>query len=647
MNIHQLCKRALGGVLAAALALGAGLASAGTASAQNASDTTGVANVTFVQGYATIVRGDSGTQVDATVNAPLLPGDYLSTAGGSRAEVAFDGISMLRLAANTQVRFVNLNWNTREVQLASGTAVLSELNGADGNPQIDTPSVSVRPDQSGDYRVSVLGNGQTLVTVRSGAATVLTGAGDQTLAPGTTLVADGAYGNPTISMQGAIAFDGFDTFNADRDRTEISWLNSTPYLSPQLAGYTDFAQYGRWYNVSGYGWSWAPYNQSADWMPYSNGQWVWEPGYGYTWVGNEPWGYAPYHYGNWYYAPSYSQWMWQPPAYQYQDATSALVSSWLPALVGFFLTGGNPAYAAAYNPATPYGYANIGWVPLAPGEAYQPWYGFGGSFPATSVAPMNVTNVVNVYKNIRYVRVVRVIPVSRFRNGQFAHPIVIRRTQLRHIAAVRGAVPVVPTRALLHPTNRTVRTVTISPRFDRAHLRTAFAAKAPAVARTTFARQADAVHAVVNSKPRVVSPAVFRTETKPAPEYRPPTRHAPMQAPVMPHRTVAHPTVTHPTQTHPAATHTMAPFTRRTAAPFLREATPMHPAIVPQRTAAPAPRHTMVPAPRAPAPAPRRTMVPFEQRGATPPEHRPATQPSRHPAPRRTHPAASSPPARA
>ncbi|MEO9169625.1 MAG: FecR domain-containing protein [Candidatus Baltobacteraceae bacterium] len=153
------------------------------------------------------------------VNATLLAGDYVATGSDSNAEVQFDGISMLRFAPDTQVRFIRLDPNAREMQLASGTVDLAELQGSDGGPQIDTPSVTMRPNQRGDYRVSVLSNGRTLVTVRSGAAAVAGGTGSQILSPGTTLVASGTYSNPSITTQGAIAYDSFDQFNTTRDQS--------------------------------------------------------------------------------------------------------------------------------------------------------------------------------------------------------------------------------------------------------------------------------------------------------------------------------------------------------------------------------------------------------------------------------------------
>jgi hypothetical protein len=623
-------KQVLGATLAAALALTATLATAQPALAQyTVAGAPGVANVSVIQGDVAIVRGDSGEQVAASVNAPLLPGDYISTAGGSRSEVQFDGISMLRLAQDTQVRFVSLDPRSREMQLAVGTAELVELRSADGSPQIDTPSVTVRPNQAGDYRVSVESNGQTLVTVRSGSATVATGSGSQTLTPGTTLVATGAYSNPSISLNAAIAYDAFDAFNANRDSAIVAAYNSDRYLAPQLAGYANLASYGQWYNEPGYGEVWSPYNQANDWSPYSNGQWVWEPGYGYTWVGNEPWGYAPYHYGNWFYANNYNQWMWQPPAYQYQTNADLLASTWLPALVGFFLTGGNSGLG--YNPV---GYGNIGWVPLAPGEPYYPWssgFGYGAGFPQYGVS--NVTYVTNIYRNIRYVRVVRMYPFERFRDGDWHRPILMHPDQLRRVGVLRGPVPIVPSRALTRiGAAQLAHPIALSSQFRAQR----FASRPAAITAPSLAKSQAELQTIASRPPKAVVLSA-RAPVTTHPEYQPPVVHTTYHAPVM--TTVSKPkaaarplnSTTPVRQTQTAApvraTHTTAPVIERTAAPEhtalpYSHLVPTRP-MAPVRTAAPAFHPATL---RTMAPA--RTAVPVQHQG--PAMHQPSQQSQGH-----------------
>ena len=575
--------------------------------------TPGTASLSLADGNVVIVRGDSGAQVPATINAVMVPGDYLATGSGSDAELQFDGTSMLRLASNSQVRLVNLSPNAREAQVASGTVDLAELNGSDGGPQIDTPALSLRPQQTGDYRVSVLNNGETLVTVRSGAATVSTARGSQTLTPGSTLV---AYGS-SVRMQNAIGLDSFDQFNISRDQAMVSSYNANPYLSPQLAGYGNLADYGQWQNVPGYGYAWAPNNQTqTNFAPYQNGQWVWEPGYGYTWVDNAPYGYTTSHYGSWFNNPTYGGWLWQPPASQYQNSSSSLASAWLPAVVSFFLSGSNGSSLG--NLGSLLGglggflgnnsNADIGWIPLAPGEQYQPWYGQNSSYPPVGLSgPTNITNIYNYYTNARYYGGTTMVPLSAWRSGRFSRRIVPRPQQIKRLVLVRGSVPIVPTTANLRyePGIAVAHPIRLARTFAAPRL----AAKAPHLARITFKEQQMRVRTIAAVRPRVISLPPRRAVAA-HPVYHP-VKHAAMRVlPIKPiqRRTAGvsamrHPVVVHraapaPVVRHPVVVHRAAP------APVVR-----HPVVVHHAAPAPVVRHPVVVHRAAPAPVVRHPVV--------------------------------------
>jgi len=667
----HLFRKFLGAPLAASMAMMAVAAWATPAMAQNYNyGGPGVANVSVANGGVVIVRGDSGAQVAATINAPLVPGDYIATSSGSDAEVQFDGASMLRLANNTQVRIVNLSPGSREVQLAAGTVDLAQLQGG-SSAQIDTPQLTVRPNQNGDYRVTVLGNGETLVTVRSGAATVSSANGSQTLTPGSTLVANGSY----ISMQNAVGFDSFDQFNNSRDQGVASAYNSNPYLSPQLAGYSNLSNYGQWQNVPGYGYAWSPNNQSQNnFAPYSNGQYVWEPGYGYTWVDNAPYGYTTSHYGTWFNNQNYGGWNWQPPAYQNQNTSASLASAFLPAVVQFFLNGGNGSSVGGLgnilggltgllgNSSN----ANIGWIPLAPGETYQPWYGQNYTYPTTVLTNVpNYTNLYSTYSNARYYGGVTMIPVSAWRTGNFQRRVVVRPQALRRIVLIRGAVPVVPTTSNLHYTVRTVsRPVMLSRTFASRRL----AARAPVVSRTSFATQQARIRSIASVRPKVVAlPARPVRIAHPVYHY---TAHAPVHVMVIKpvarsvtHRTapvakpVAHkaapamkPAVVHHAApvakpvTHPApvakpVTHQAAPVVKPAvihhAAPVAKPV--VHPAPVAKPVVHPAPvaKPVVHPAPVArPVTHPAAPVAKPAAKPAAHPEGKPAGHPHPKPTPR-------------
>jgi hypothetical protein len=506
----------------------------------------GVVRVSVVEGSAVVQRADGNVQTNAVLNAPMLPGDYISTGKTSHAELQFDGYTAVRLGGDAQVRIVSNGPNNRKVQLAAGTIEIGLVR--DGQTtQIDTPSVSVRARQTGDVRISIAADGSSWITARRGGADVATPQRTYTLGTGTTLIARGSASNPSVTYSSEVAFDSFDDFNVERDKTMVAALNASPNLNPIIAGYDDLDAYGRWQAVAGYGQSWVP-NEPVGWVPYRNGSWVWEGGYGWTWVGTEPWGWAPYHYGNWYYCSCGSSgWAWLPPA-------NAATPAWSPALVGFFgfdtgavaynncqgnygytpgsyvapaAPSGNTVPAAPYNsgapapygvggpsepsgpggygyPATPnapgypapygYSYPYIGWVPIAPYEPFYPWYpgwasiGFGWGYPASIT---NITNVTRIYRNFRHGGATATT-MRNFRHGRVSGRTVAVTTRDLggRFGTIRGALPIAPTRDNLAFSHGTVHApVTFSKVFNSPR----FASDRAFNARPSFAQQQKAV----------------------------------------------------------------------------------------------------------------------------------------------------------
>ena len=204
-----------------------------------------VVRVSVVEGSAVIQRGDSHVQTNAVPNAPMLSGDYIWTGKTSRAELQFDGYTAVRLAGSVQARIVNNDANIRKVQLAAGTIEVGMVR--DGRTmEIDTPSVTVRMEEAGDVRISIGGDGSSLVTARRGSVDVVTPQRTYPIGLRTTLVAEGSASDPSITQSPEVAFDSFDDFNAERDRSMVAALNASPNLNPMLAGYDNLDTYGQW-----------------------------------------------------------------------------------------------------------------------------------------------------------------------------------------------------------------------------------------------------------------------------------------------------------------------------------------------------------------------------------------------------------------
>jgi hypothetical protein len=470
----------------------------------------GVARISYIRGSVAVQRGDSATASTAVINAPVLGADYVTTGEDARAEIEFDGTTAVRLGAGVQMRFVHLDAGERELQLAEGTIELRLLREGGGRSQIDTPSVSVRPRTAGAYRVAVDADGRTTIAVRSGSADVITPQETRTVSDGMTLLAQGPAANPVLRYANAIGYDDFDTFNTSRDQRALRALADANYVAPGVSGVADLATYGRWVNDTSYGHVWVPSYVGSNWAPYRDGRWAWEDNYGWTWIGYEPWGWAPYHYGRWYHHRQYG-WCWYPDPF---------VTAWRPALVGFFTFGSGVGL----------GFGNIGWVPLAPLDPFNPWWGYGNRTTIVNVtnnyyyANGNAYNngsvypiggITKIYGNAKY-NGVTYVPRHDFERGRFEHRD-FAPAHLRDVQIVRGAVPIVPTSENLRYSDRPVAAqLAVHPAMAQQR----FAGDATVVRRTPFEQQ----RAAIVTATRV---PVFTQRVDPAPRRALTTTTAP------------------------------------------------------------------------------------------------------------------------
>ena len=408
---------------------------------QNDADTPNraVARISIINGVVSVRRGDSGDAVAAALNVPLTGTDRLLTGEGSRAEIQFDAVNMIRLAPQTEVRLGELAYHRYQVQIATGTTIFRVLGDNDAEIEISTPSVAVRPLKRGVYRITVKADGSSEITVRSGEAEIASPKGTEKLGAGKTMEARGSADNPEFQTTAAIAQDPFDKWNLDRDR-DLEKSVSARYVNPDIDGTEELDNNGRWVDDPAYGQVWVP-NVDPGWAPYRVGRWAWVDYYGWTWVSGDPWGWAPYHYGRWY--NSAYGWAWWPgavmgPCY------------WRPALVGFFGWGGGVGLGVGF------GFGNVGWAPLAPYERFHPWYGagiYGRGFGAVNIT-RNV-NVTNVYRNARVSNGVTSMASNQFgRTGVNTSNYVHAGTaDLARAGAVRGSMPIAPSRESTHFSN--------------------------------------------------------------------------------------------------------------------------------------------------------------------------------------------------
>jgi len=399
----------------------------------------GVARISLINGDVSVRRGDSGDWVAGVINAPLMTDDRIASGSNSRGEVQFDSSNMFRFGANTELRLSQLEYSRYQMELAHGIVTFRVQRPSDVNIEIDTPSISVRPQKVGDYRISVNEAGETEVTARGGDVEIFTPAGSQWVRSGQTLMARGSASDPEFQIVAANSPDDWDRWNESRDHTLLQ-SQSARYVGPGVYGAEDLDNNGNWVNVPEYGMVWQP-TVGADWAPYQYGRWVWQDWYGWTWVSYDPWGWAPYHYGRWFWQARCG-WCWYPGVFGVRHY-------WSPALVGFFGFGHGGIGVG-------FGFGNVGWVPLAPYEVFHPWWGRGFYGPGGFNRSVNVTNVniTNVYRNARINNGIHGVALNEFQSGRFNSIQRFNGNQIQTAGLVHGQLPVQPNRANLQFSDR-------------------------------------------------------------------------------------------------------------------------------------------------------------------------------------------------
>lgn len=402
---------------------------------QTARPDLGVARVSAVNGDVATRRGDSGDWIATTVNSPIVEGDSVRTTGASRAEVQLSPGNIVRIVAESEAQFVELGEKVFRLRVIHGTVLYSELPDSPADIDIETPFAAVRPQQKGRYRIHV-GADSTVIEVREGKTEIALEHSTSRLTAGEAMTLWQGSSGMEFEVAKASNRDGFDRWASNRDR-ELRRASAYRYVSRDIYGVDTFDDHGSWRLVPSVGHCWFP-RVPVTWVPYRHGHWSWIDYYGWNWVAYEPWGWATSHWGRWHHHPIYG-WGWYP-------GTPRLRHVWRPALVSFI--------GAAIHSAT---LDRIAWVPLAPGEVYRPWYGrsiYGSVRGRSAVAnTIVVDNSVNIINNYRYARGGSgVSAVSYLRADQFGAagantPRGMRLSQSARGVAIRGPLPVVPSRA--------------------------------------------------------------------------------------------------------------------------------------------------------------------------------------------------------
>jgi FecR protein len=322
-----------------------------------------VARLQFMNGSVSIQPHGTDDWVEGAINRPLTNADNVWADKNSRVELNL-GTGLFRMGAESSLTLTNVNENTVQVSLHQGTLNAHVRHLFDGETyEIDTPNQAFTILKTGDYRFDVDPNGDaTVVTVWRGEGEA-NGQGQAVRVKAHTQSRFTNGDSLTHVTNGAPDPDSFDEWCESRDR-RVDSSRSAQYVSPDVIGSEDLDNNGTWRDTSEYGNVWVPNDVGADWAPYTNGNWIYQDPWGWTWQDYAPWGFAPFHYGRWVSFGGY--WGWAPGPY-YGGWGRAFYA---PALVSWY--GGGFGFGV--------GFGGFGWCPLGFGEPFFPWYHHGWGY---------------------------------------------------------------------------------------------------------------------------------------------------------------------------------------------------------------------------------------------------------------------------
>ncbi|MGH9541055.1 MAG: FecR domain-containing protein [Terriglobales bacterium] len=230
-----------------------------------------------------------------SVNAPISQSDAVRTGADGRAAIELEAGSTIKLTPNSEVTFQRLALTPQgerlsDVAVTSGTVFFTlEKKDAQGFRALFPEGVATSDGHDAEFRVDV-SQGRGTLRVLNGRAEV-------------------AAGNDSYLLKRNDVLELAETAPAElaKSKTRDAWdqwsesLDQTTKASDVKAG---LASYGAWRG----NW-WYP-TVAANWNPYLNGAWFFDPTYGYVWDSFYAWGWDPFHYGMWWDSPL--GWAWSP-----------------------------------------------------------------------------------------------------------------------------------------------------------------------------------------------------------------------------------------------------------------------------------------------------------------------------------------------
>jgi hypothetical protein len=286
-----------------------------------------IIRLSLVQGDVRVTRdfhGDSLADTSAVwetaeANLPIRQGYALATDNG-RAEVEFENGAMAFLKENTVLEFYDLSLKdgarTTRLVLRQGSAAFY-VNPENGDYfSVTGGDFTVEAESRSTFRLDNYDDGSTVETMK-GHVTVLRKDQTKRIDKGQSLSMK-AGDDDSMNVGRVAEEDDFDRWVSGQVDSVATATNAalqytgSPYYA---SGFADLYTYGAFSSCGAYGFGWRPFGVGFGWSPFTAGQWIWDPGFGWTWMSAQPWGWAPYHYGGWLFDASCGGWFYSPPLF--------------------------------------------------------------------------------------------------------------------------------------------------------------------------------------------------------------------------------------------------------------------------------------------------------------------------------------------
>ena len=286
-----------------------------------------IIRLSLVQGDVRFARESHGDPLDgsktawesAELNLPIRQGYVLATDQG-RAEVEFENGAMAFLKENTVLEFYDLSLHdgarTTRLVLRQGSASFYVNPASEDYFSVTGGDFTVEANGRSSFRLDNYDDGSAVQTLK-GHVTVVHRDKTSRLAKGQSLSIK-AEDESSLDIGRLAEEDDFDRWVSGRidsvataTNAALQYTNSPYYTS----GFADLYTYGAFSSCGGYGLGWRPFGVGAGWSPFSTGQWMWDTGFGWTWMSSQPWGWAPYHYGGWLFDAGCGGWFYSPPVF--------------------------------------------------------------------------------------------------------------------------------------------------------------------------------------------------------------------------------------------------------------------------------------------------------------------------------------------